>query len=183
MSQIYKSLASGPTPPAIPDQFTVDVNGPAVPVANNLNLYGRDSTSNDADGIRTNNDPNGSETVYVELTNRLQGSVTTVGAVTGDIITFTPTVTGTYSIEYRTAAYNSTSSLGAGYSMFGAIRFDGANSNICDTFDEIVNEEGAMSAVDISVVVSGADVILRATGYAAQTINWSSVGIYTFIGV
>ena len=67
--------------------------------------------------------------------------------------------------------------------MFGAIRFDGANSNICDTFDEIVNEEGAMSAVDISVVVSGADVILRATGYAAQTINWSSVGLYTFIGV
>ena len=67
MSQIYKSLASGPTPPAIPDQFTVDVNGPAVPVANNLNLYGRDSTSNDLDGIRTNNDPNGSDTVYIEL--------------------------------------------------------------------------------------------------------------------
>lgn len=183
MSQIYKSLSSGPTPPAIPDQFTVDVNGPAIPVANNLNVYGRDSTANDVDGIRTNNDPNGSATVYVELTNRLQGSTTTVGAVTGDIITFAPTVTGTYTIEYRVAAYNVTGSIGAGYSMFGAIRFDGVNANICDIFDEIVNEEGTMSSVDLSVVVSGANIILRATGYAAQTINWSAVGLYTFIGV
>lgn len=67
--------------------------------------------------------------------------------------------------------------------MFGAMRFDGVNSTICDLFDEIVNEEGAMTAVDIFVDTSGAALRLRATGYLAQTINWSSVAVYTFIGV
>lgn len=182
MSQIYKSLTSGPVPPAVPTSFVTDVNSASVPIANIENVVGGSVTANDAEGIRTDGS-SGSNTLTIQLTNRLQGSATTVGAATADIITFTPTVIGTYSLEYRTAAYNTTSSLGAGYSFFGGIRFDGVNSNICDTFDEINNEEGAMAGTDLSVVVSGASVILRATGYAAQTINWSSVGLYTFVGV
>lgn len=79
--------------------------------------------------------------------------------------------------------YNETSSLGAGYSMFGAIRFDGVNSNICDLFDETVNEEGTMTGLDIAVSASGASVLLRGTGYGAEEINWGAVGLYTFIGV
>lgn len=179
MSQFYVGVTAGALPPAVPMQFTTD-SGTAVPVANNLNVFGNDTTTNDADGLTTTGS---GATVTVLLTNRLQGSGTTVGAATSDIITFTPSVVGVYSLEYRTGAFNVTSVLGAGYSFFGAIRFDGINSNICDAFDEIVNEEGAMSAVDLALVVSGADVILRATGYAAQTINWSSVGLYTFVGV
>jgi len=184
VSQIYKSLTSGPVPPTVPTSF-VTQDGTAVPAANILIVNGLDSTENNDNGIITKGGVAGTGTsneVDIVLTNRLQGSVTTVGAASGDIITFVPTVVGTYSLEYRAAAYNTTSVLGAGYSMFGAIRFDGVNSNICDTFDEIVNEEGAMSGVDIAVVVSGASVILRSTGYLGQTINWSAVGLYTFIG-
>jgi len=121
--------------------------------------------------------------VDVIITNRLQGSTTTVDAGTGDIITFIPSATGTYSMEFRVAAYNTTSTIGAGYSLFGAIRFDGVNSNICDPFDSIDNEEGTMSNTGLDVIVSGSSTILRATGYLGQTINWSSVGLYTFIGV
>ncbi len=185
MSQIYKSQSSGPPPPSVPTDFVTD-NGTAIPLLNILLVNGKDSTENNANGVITKGGVVGTGTsneMDIVLTNRLQGSVTTIGAVNGDLITFTPTVVGTYSLEYRTAAYNTTSLLGAGYSTFGAIRFDGANSNICDAFDDIVNEEGAMSAVDIFVTVSGANVILRVTGYAAQTINWGSVGLYTFIGV
>ncbi len=175
------STTAGPVPPAVPTSFVTDVNSPAIPALNILNVLGNDTTANDADGIRTDGS-SGSNTLTVQLTNRLQGTGTTVGAATADVITFIPTVVGTYSIEYRLAAYNTTSLLGSGNSLFGAIRFDGVNSNICDTFDEILNEEGAMSGTDVSVVVSGASVILRATGYAAQTINWGAVGLYTFIG-
>ncbi len=186
MSQITKTLTSGgPIPPVIPTSF-VTQDGTAIPAVNILIVNGFDSVENNANGIITKGGVVGTGTsneVDVVLTNRIQGSVTTVGASSGDIITFTPTVIGTYSIEFRISAYNSTSSLGAGYSIFGAIRFDGVNSNICDTFDELVNEEGAMSNVDIAVVTSGANTILRATGYLAQTINWSVVGLYTFIGV
>lgn len=181
MSQIYKSSSGGPSPPSVATSYVTDVNSPAIPALNILNVVGADTTDNDVDGIRTDGS-SGSNTLTVQLTNRVQGSVSTVGAATETIITFTPTVVGTYSIEFRVAAYNTTSLLGAGYSMFGAIRFDGVNSNICDTFDEMVNEEGTMSSVDIFVDVSGANLRLRATGYLAQTINWSGVGLYTFIG-
>jgi hypothetical protein len=189
LSQVYKSLTSGPVPPAVPTSFTTQ-DGSAVPAANILIVDAFDSREDNTNGITTKGgvdagDPPGtglSNELSIYITNRLQGSVTTVGATSGDIITFVPTVVGTYSLEYRAAAYNTTSVLGAGYSMFGAIRFDGVNSNICDTFDEIVNEEGTMSNVDIAVVVSGSSVILRSTGYLGQTINWSAVGLYTFIG-
>lgn len=89
---------------------------------------------------------------------------------------------GVYAIEFRIAAFNTTSSLGSGASLFGSIRFDGVNSTVCDLFDEISNDEGAMSAIDLLVTTSGADVLLRGTGYAAQTINWGAVGLYTFVG-
>lgn len=178
MSQIYLPSSSTP-PPSVATTYNED-SGSATPALNILNVLGNDTSDNNVNGIQTLGSGN---TVTIQLTNRLQGTGQTGGIGSVDIITFTPSVVGTYSIEYRTAAYNITSLLGAGYSMFGAIRYDGSDSNICDTFDEIVNEEGLMASVNIEVVTAGASVILRATGYAAQTINWSSVGIYTFIGV
>jgi len=121
--------------------------------------------------------------VDIVITNRVQGSATTIGAATSTIITFTPTVIGTYAFEFRLAAYNTTSLLGSGASLFGAIRFDGVNSNVCDLFDEINNDEGAMTGTNLAVISSGASMLLQVTGYAAQTINWSAVGLYTFVGV
>lgn len=174
------SGGGGPTPPAVPTQFTTDVNGPAIPIANNLDVFGLTLEDNNVNGILTNGL---SDVLYIALTNRVQGTVTTVGAVTSPIITFTPTVIGTYSFEIRIAAYNTTASLGAAYSLFGSVRFDGAFSNLIDIPDKIINEEGAMSAANTSFTVSGSDVLINGIGYAAQTINWNAVGLYTFVGV
>lgn len=182
MSNAFLRTSAGNLPPVVPTQFTADDATIGIPVGNNFNLLSNDTTENNANGIQTTTIADGSDNHFTQLTNRLQGSAATVSTGTADIITFVPPIVGTYSIEFRAAAYNTTSLLGAGYSLFGAIRFDGINSNICDTFDEIVNEEGAMSNVDIAIVVSGASVILRATGYLNQNINWSAVGLYTFIG-
>ena len=145
-------------------------------------MPGGSSVINDSNGIQTDGS-SGSNTLTVQLTNRFHGTVTTVGLTTSPIITFTPTVIGTYAIEVRLSAYNTTSSLGAGYSLFGSIRFDGVNSNLCGTPDKIVNEEGAMSSANSTMTVSGANVLINGVGYAAQTINWSAVGLYTFVGV
>lgn len=183
MSQIFKSSASGPVPPSVATSYVTDVNSPAVPALNVLNVLGNDTTANDIDGLRTDGS-SGSNTLTIQLTNRLQGSVTTTGAVTSAIITFTPTVVGTYSIECRISAYNTTSTLGAGYSLFGTARFDGVNSNLCGTPDKIINEEGAMSSANISMTVSGANILINGIGYTGpdQTINWSAVGLYTYVG-
>lgn len=174
--------SGGPIPPIIPTSFVTD-DGTSIPALNIENVNGVDSTENNANGILTRANPNLSNNLQIVVTNRVQGSASTVGAATSTIITFTPTVIGTYAFEFRIAAYNTTSSLGSGASVFGAIRFDGVNSNVCDLFDEINNDEGAMSGTDISVISSGASLLLQATGYAAQTINWSAVGLYTFVGV
>jgi len=183
MSQLYINGAG--STPSVPTSFMTQ-NGTAVPAGNTLILHGIDSTENNVNGIITKGGVVGTGTANeadIVLTNRVQGLASTVGAATATIITFTPTEIGTYSFEFRIAAYNTTSSLGSGASIFGAIRFDGANTTICDLFDEINNDEGAMSGTDIAVIASGADMLLQATGYLGQTINWSSVGLYTFVGV
>jgi hypothetical protein len=184
MSQFYIGVTAGALPPVVPTSF-VTQDGTAIPAANVLIVKAFDSNENNDNGIITKGGVAGTGTVNevdVVITNRITGSVTTVGLTTSTLITFTPSVIGTYSFEMRIAAYNTTSSLGAGASIFGAIRFDGVNTNVCDLFDEINNDEGAMSATDISVTSAGANMLLQVTGYAAQTINWSAVGLYTFVG-
>lgn len=186
MSQIFKPLTSGgPIPPIIPTSFETQ-DGTAVPAANILIVNGFDSTENNTNGIIIKGGVVGTGTsneVDVVITNRLQGTVTTVGLTTSAIVTFTPTVIGTYAIEARVAAYNTTASLGGGYSVFGTVRFDGVNANLCGTPDKIVNEEGAMSSANCTMTVSGGSVLINGVGYALQTINWSAVGLYTFVGV
>lgn len=176
------STTTGPVPPTVPTSFPTDVNSPAIPAANVLNVFGGDTTANNDNGIRTDGS-SGGNTLTIQLTNRVQGSANTVGAVTTPIITFTPTVIGTYAFEVRIAAYNETASLGAGYALFATARFDGVNSNLCGTADKVVNEEGAMSSANVTFTVSGAGILVNGVGYAAQDINWSAVGLYTFIGV
>lgn len=184
MSQFYQGVSTSVLPPTVPTSFQTQ-NGTATPSSNILIVNGFDSTENNANGIITKGGVVGTGTsneVDVVITNRIQGTVTTVGATTSPIITFTPSTVGTYAIEVRVAAYNSTSSLGAGYSLFGTARFDGVNSNLCGTPDRIVNEEGAMSSANSTFTVSGANILINGVGYAAQTINWSAVGLYTLVG-
>lgn len=179
MSQIYKNASGG-------GGGSLDIvtdDGTIVSVGSSLDLLGISSTENNLNGILTRANPTGSINGEVILTNRLQGTTSTVGAVTSAVITFTPSVIGTYAIECRVSAYNTTSTLGGGYSIFGTVRFDGVNSNLCGTPDKIVNEEGAMTSANCTMTVSGANILINGVGYAAQTINWAAVGLYTFIGV
>lgn len=183
MSNAFLRTNAGNLPPSVLVKVTADNGGMAVPAAGNLNLFSNDTSANNDNGIQTI--ASGS-TETVQLTNRLAGTVTTVGATTSPIITFVPTVIGTYTIEARVSAYNTTGSLSAGYSMFTAIRFDGVNSNLAGTPDKIVNEEGAMSIpgnLNCTITVSGASILVNGQGYLAQTINWAAVGLYTFVGV
>jgi hypothetical protein len=182
VSQIIKPLtSSGPIPPIIPTSFVLD-DGTAIPAANVLDVFGIDSTENNANGILTRATPNLGNVLDIVITNRIQGTASTAGAVTTAISTFTPTAIGTYAIECRVAAFNTTASLGAGYSIFGTARFDGANSTLCGTMDRIVNEEGTMSSANVTMTVSGANILINGVGYAANNINWSAVGLYTFVG-
>lgn len=190
MSQFFISSSAAPPPPDVPTDF-VTQDGTAVPAANILLVNAYDSRENNDSGITAKGgvaagDPPGTgaaNELDLYITNRVQGTVTTVGLTTSPIITFTPTVIGTYSFEVRIAAYNTTSTLGAAYSVFGSARFNGVTSTLIDIVDKITNEEGTMTSANATFTVSGANVLVNGVGYAAQTINWSAVGLYTFVGL
>lgn len=173
MSQIYKS-AVGSTP-SIPTQFTADDSTVAVPAANNINLFSSDVTSYNANGIAST--ASGSTLTY-RLTNRIQGTTSTVGAVTGDVITFAMGSTpGTFRFDVQVCGFESTTPAGAGYGLEICARTTGASATLIDV-DVNPQEEGALSGCSCTAVVSANNLIVRVTGTAGLTLNWSGSGFY-----
>ncbi len=181
MSQIYKSLLSGPVPPSVPTSFVTDVNSPAIPAANVLNEIGGSVTTNNVHGIQTDGS-SGSNTLTVQLTNRLTGSVTTVGAVTSPIITFPlGGVAGTYTIQVQVAGYENTGPSSTSYFEFICAATTGAAARIVSAgdSDEICLEDAALNPSDILITASGNSVVISALGVVGLTIDWTAVGTYT----
>ena len=171
------SSTYGPLPPDVPTSFVTD-SGTAVPALNILNVLGNDSTANNANGISTTGSGN---TVTVVLSNRLQGTVTTVGAVTGDAITFSLGATpGAYKFVFSIVGFNSATPAGAGYDIDAAARTTGAAATVISTPDGDEDEDAAFIAADWDIIASGNNIIVRMTGVAGLTINWSVVGYYVF---
>ena len=183
MSQIHIPSASEPPPPSVPQQFTVDVNGPAIPVANNLNLYGRDTNENNDNGIRTKNDPNGSNTVYVELTNRVTGAVTTTDA-TPTVLVSVPlgSTPGVYIALGDVTAYDVTDGVGASYSFTGAATTNGVTALEIGSEIKTEFEQAQMIPADFTYGVSGNNAVVTVVGVAATVINWSCLFTYRFVG-
>ncbi len=178
MSQIYKSLISGPVPPAVPTSFVTDVNSPSIPIANVENVLGGFVSTDNANGFQTDGS-SGSNTLTAQLTNRLRGTATTIGAVTADLVTFSLGATpATITIDSNFVAFESATPAGAGYSIFGSVRTTGAAAILVGTPDKINNEDAALIAGNADLVVSGNTAILRVTGVAGLTINWVVVATY-----
>lgn len=188
MSNAFLLTSASNLPPQVATSYTTD-NGTAVPALNILDVRGIDVTENNDNGIKVEGglaETGAANRVQVQLTNRLQNTGSTVGATSADIITFPLTVVGAYQFKLNVVAYNSTSSLSAAYDILGGVRFDGANAVLTNNPITNDDEEGTMSNCDLDIVVSGANAILRVTGYADggtdQTINWGAVGLYIFRG-
>jgi len=182
LSQITKTLTSGgPIPPNIPTQFNTQ-NGNAVPLANILIVNAFDSTEDNANGLITKGGVVGTGTsneVDVVITNRLQGTGSTSGAVTADLVTFSLGATpATYVVEANFSAFESVTPSGAGYSLFGTIRTTGAAASLVGTPDKINNENASLLAANADIIASGNNLILRVTGVAGLNINWATVGYY-----
>ena len=173
------SISAAPLPPDVPSSFTTD-DGVAVPVANNLNVLGADTSDNNNNGISTEGS---GDTVTVLLTNRLQGTGSTVGAVDTDIVTFALGATpGTYTFDITVAGFESTTPAGCGYQLFGTIRTDGATATLVGTPDRIANEEAALITCQSALLASGNNAVIRVTGTAGLTVNFGTVATYIFRG-
>lgn len=162
-------------PPTVATSYVTD-SGIAIPAANVLNVLATDTTANDVDGIRTTGS---GSTVTVELTNRLQGTGSTVGAVTTDLVTFDLGATpGTYAFDISIKGFESTTPAGCIYKIDGGVLTDGATASVIGTPEKIANESAALVACNVDLVASGNNAIIRVTGTAGLTVSWSTVAYY-----
>lgn len=174
------STSGGTPPPVVATSYVTDVNSPAIPAANILNVLGNDSTSNNSNGIFTDGS-SGSNTLTIFLSNRLQGTTSTVGAVTGDVITFALGATpGTYTFDCRISGFNASTPAGVGYTIVGAVRTTGVAATLLASQQVDSFEEASTTACTGTLVVSGNSAIFQVLGAAGLTINWVGVGEYVF---
>lgn len=170
---------------AIASSYVTD-NGTAVPVAGVLNILGIDVTTNNLNGIETAGGIVGtgsSDTVEVQLTNRITGTATTTDGTTPvNVFTFPMGSTpGTYLFRNYISVYNLTDSLSASYSSFASVRTTGAAGVQLTAGNFFIDEEGAMSALDISHSVTGNSFTLDVIGLPpSKVIHYVALTDYTF---
>ena len=181
MSQIYKAQGTTPPPPEVPLEFDTQVNSPAIPALNILIVDGGATSEDDANGIRSDGS-SGGNTLTIQLTNRISGSASAVGAVNADIATFslgaTPSAFRFTFLVTGLATAGAATGDGVGYTIDGTARTDGATAAIISVPDIDSDEDTSLSAAQMSLIASGNDVIVRALGVAGNTISYNTVGTY-----
>lgn len=185
MSQYYRKTTA--STPAVATQFTADDATVAIPAANNLNVLARGTTDDRAsNGVQTTADPNNGDNLYIELTNRVYGTASVTGAVTGDIITFDlGGDAAVYRFHLHVTGRDTSSGDGVGYSLFGSIRTDGAAATVIDTAFQDADEDASLGAAQMAFVASGNNMVLRATGVTDgmddRTISYAAYGYYIVV--
>lgn len=72
--------------------------------------------------------------------------------------------------------------LGAGYTIVGAIRSDGATATLLPSQAVDSFEDAALAGNTSSLAVSGNSALIQVSGVAGFTIDWNATGSYVFIG-
>lgn len=185
MSQISSTSSGSPPPPSdgiltLTGQFGTNPVGPDI--AGNVNVFAEDSSVNNLAGVQTRGDMAGN-TVYVTLTNRINGFISTNDATPTTLITFALGLTpGVYHFDGSIEAFNTTDTAGGAYTFSSAIRTTGAAGVEIGTELKDLFEEAAMSTSDFTVSVSGNNLLVTVTGVAGKAIDWRGLMTYRFVG-
>ena len=175
------NTAQGPVPPYVATSYVTDVNSPAIPAANILDVFGGTLDINNNNGIQTDGS-SGSNVLTIQLTNRIQGTVTTSDATPTTLASFDlGTTPGVYTFDIQISGFDTTDKLGAGFFISGSIRTTGLVGTVCGTPDKIDNLETGLVGPDATLTVSGNDAIIQVTGKAATDINWRTIATYVLV--
>lgn len=169
------SAISGPVPPVVATSYVTDVNSPAIPAANILNVPGGQTTTNNDKGVQTDGS-SGSNTLTIQLTNRATGTVTTPAAAVTTIITLPLGATpGTFYIYGNVQAFESVTPSSAAYSFSGGYRTDGVTATELGTEFHDTFQDAVLMTSDIFLSPSGNSVIVQVQGVVGLTINWNAL--------
>lgn len=174
MSNAYFLVTSGNMPPAVPTSFVTDDSTTAVPAANLLNVITRDTTDDNDNGIQTTADPDNGDNLYVENTNRATGITTTSDDTPTTVITLPMGATpATYFVWGNGVAFNSSSPAGSTYGYRGGFRTTGAAGVELGTEYNTSFSDMALDDADITLSVSGNDIIVQVTGVSGLSVDWN----------
>lgn len=171
----YFQIHDGGTPGAPNVEFLSGNTGGAVPpdAAFTINILGDANSNLTVTGVPLTN------TLTISSTNILNGSGSTVGATTADIITFALGATPkTYKFRFELVVFNSSTPAGGGYQINATARTTGGAGAIVQVPDGDEDEEAALINADWDVIASANNIILRVTGAAGLTLNWVAQGYY-----
>jgi len=179
VSQIIKSLLSGPVPPDVPTSFITD-DGTAIPLVNILNVDGLDSIENNNDGIVTRANPDLGNNLEIILTNRISvTAITSDGAGQTQTVTLM-TPTNATAIEFNSSfiGYDSANDEAAGGAQEGIARKSAGAVTVIGTNDSFDESDAGLLTVDWDIIASGGDLIARFIGVAGRTIVWRCTFTY-----
>ncbi len=132
-------------------------------------------------GITVTNGDGVSGNPTISTTNGGAGTGQTIGAVTDDLITIDlGAAPGTFTISASVAAFETSTPAGAGYRLTAMVRTTGATGALIGAVTQIIQEEAALAAGTATIVVAGNTAIIRSTGTAALTVEWSATSEYVF---
>lgn len=179
MSQIYKGTSGGgPVPPNVATTYVTDVNSPAVPAANILNVPGGSTITNNSDGVQTDGS-SGSDTLTVQLTNRSLLSLSTAGAATSTQNIFVPTVSTGLTFVVSITAFDSSNNVMAGGELIGIARVTaGGVVSVIGTNDTFDESDAVLINADWDIVTDGTNLQISVTGVAGYNLNWSVLFTY-----
>lgn len=159
------------------ETLTGDTGGPVTgtAVTHNVNILG-------GPGIDVNGNA-GTNTLTISLNGGLEGTGTTIGATTADLITFPlGAIPGVYIFIIDIVGFDAITPLGVAYHVVAGARTTGAASTEIDNESTDDLEEGALKACDEDLLCVGNNAVVRVLGAAGKTITWRAVMSYTFRG-
>lgn len=181
MSQIYKAGLS--STPSVPTSFTTDQTdtlsssfpasvGTAVPQTNILRVTG-------VNGIQTFQPTAVAGVLEIGYNT---GRVTTVGAVTSNALTITPTNNSGQTYQFLIIGYDSANGICFGGQLIGVCRVVAGVATVLPTPDRFFDNDAALATASFNIIASGATVVVQVTGVAGHTIDWvviNAAGVVT----
>jgi len=170
MSQAGK-LLQGSVPPSVPTHFETDVNTDAIPVLNVLKVFGGTSSDDNTNGVQTDGS-SGSNTLTVELTNRMTVTQPTVNHTSFDVIKFDLGVAGGYNINADIVAYDAAANKSASWNIFACATTDAATATIENVPIIKSCKNVALATANAFLSVNANELWLTVEGVAGSTLKW-----------
>lgn len=176
------STTAGPVPPAVPTSFHTDVNSPSVPIANVENVFGGEIITNNNNGIQTDGS-SGSNTLTVQLTNRISVTATTSdgGGQTKNVLLMTPINSTSITFRVLVSGYDSINNLSIGGEELGLVRTSTGIVTIVGLNDTFDVSDVSLDNSDWNIISTSPTLTIQFVGIAGHTIVWRALFEYVQI--